>query len=427
MPQVERGFSTAVEAYSVVTQKWGERYRHVRDAFLTLDTENVGSIGAPALRSLVEALGLRMSSVEFRRLWRMFDPSGEGRLSYAQFNKVLGPLIHPSSWGITNTMRRPETPVISPALNASLAGRLRRKIQDIEAVWRELDPTSSGFISHEALIAALRRMGMKGMGDAESWALMQRYCAPGNASGSMTRAEFTAAMQDLLHATPLPAPAEEPEYVAATLAAAERELSRVLPRSDRAAVEAALAPADASGTGELSYAAFRAALEACGAELDAPQFALLARRYDTLAEGSIDLRDFASLYCSGGAEGGAGGEGGGSPRAPAEGAGGGLATPSREGGGDGGFEGGAGSARSTARGSGVKPPSPVLGDYGPWAQQGIKPMPDPMTGRPLDMRKLARWATPKVRWCGGQGGGGLLGCCGGRLLLLHRSGAALIL
>lgn len=55
-------------------------------------------------------MGIYMSGSEFRKLWRQFDISGDGKINYTEFNNKVGYMILPYGSGLQ--MRRPETPKI---------------------------------------------------------------------------------------------------------------------------------------------------------------------------------------------------------------------------------------------------------------------------------------------------------------------------
>lgn len=92
----------ANEAMKMLCKRWEQR-NSVREAFLQIDSSD-GSISPAQLLRTVTSLGVTISGPEFRKLWRMFDGAGEGRLTHAAFNRIVGPLIFPSSWGISSTM-----------------------------------------------------------------------------------------------------------------------------------------------------------------------------------------------------------------------------------------------------------------------------------------------------------------------------------
>ena len=92
---------SAEDAMKMLSERW-EKRGSVREAFLSISRSGV--ISPSELKGVVDSLGVSISGPEFRKLWRMFDSSGEGRLTHAAFNRVVGPLIFPSSWGISSTM-----------------------------------------------------------------------------------------------------------------------------------------------------------------------------------------------------------------------------------------------------------------------------------------------------------------------------------
>ena len=42
-------------------------------------------------------MGVDMNEAEYLKLWRYFDKDGDGKISYTEWNNVVGPLIHPLS------------------------------------------------------------------------------------------------------------------------------------------------------------------------------------------------------------------------------------------------------------------------------------------------------------------------------------------
>lgn len=79
-----------------------------------------------------------MSGHELRRLWRMFDTSGDGRISYLEFSNRVGVMISPPNNGL-QMPRRPQTPSMPDYKLKALAATLRRKIESIEETFAEMD------------------------------------------------------------------------------------------------------------------------------------------------------------------------------------------------------------------------------------------------------------------------------------------------
>ena len=74
---------TAEEAMNIMEKKMSERFRTVREAFIRIDSDGDGFVGPEELRVQLELMGMRLSGREFRRLWRMFDTSGDDQVRYA--------------------------------------------------------------------------------------------------------------------------------------------------------------------------------------------------------------------------------------------------------------------------------------------------------------------------------------------------------
>ena len=88
---------TAEQAYDLLADKLSSRFSTVRKAFLLNkgNSKPSGEAGSNSIdrkqfRDAVERMGLDMSGEEFRKLWRRFDVSGDGSISYAEFNNQLG-------------------------------------------------------------------------------------------------------------------------------------------------------------------------------------------------------------------------------------------------------------------------------------------------------------------------------------------------
>jgi Ca2+-binding EF-hand superfamily protein len=255
-------------------------------------------------------MGLTLTGREFRRFWRMFDTSGDDRIDYTEFNNKVGRMISPPSMGLQ--LNRPETPQMKEWQRKSMAARIRKQVSDIDATFKTIDTDGSGLISQPEFIQALRAMGVRGIGDTESWSMMSRFRAAGNDTGQMTLDEFRSCMMDLLKVGASSEKRDaEGEAQLEALEAAEAVLERAVPREE-AAARAALSRFDDDRLGDLSHDQLRRALTALvGASLPPDQFAAVVAKYDPTNDGSVGIVEFARLYAAGTA-GGAGKAGGGS-------------------------------------------------------------------------------------------------------------------
>lgn len=81
--------------------------------------------------SQLEHLGIYMTGSEFRKLWRQFDASGDGKINFTEFNNRVGQFILPYASGLQ--MKRPETPKMREWQRQALAKGIQKKVKDIEA------------------------------------------------------------------------------------------------------------------------------------------------------------------------------------------------------------------------------------------------------------------------------------------------------
>ncbi len=97
---------TAEQAFAVLEDKLSSRFASVRKAFLLNKQAGPGSLQSDGFidrrqfRDCLERIGIRLSGEEFRKLWRQFDASGDGKISYTEFNNNIGRIISPASDGL---------------------------------------------------------------------------------------------------------------------------------------------------------------------------------------------------------------------------------------------------------------------------------------------------------------------------------------
>ena len=94
-------------ADQVLADKLSSRFSTVRRAFLlNKGTSKAGSepggnsIDRKQFREAVDRMGMKMTGEEFRKLWSRFDRSGDGSISYSEFNNQIGPMVSPPCMGL---------------------------------------------------------------------------------------------------------------------------------------------------------------------------------------------------------------------------------------------------------------------------------------------------------------------------------------
>jgi Ca2+-binding EF-hand superfamily protein len=241
-------------------------------------------------------MGIYMTGSEFRKLWRLFDASGDGKINYTEFNNKVGYMILPFGAGLK--LNRPDTPQMKEWQEKALAKGIQKKISNIDTAFKEIDTDGSGRISHAEFIQALRKIGLANVGDAESFQMMSRFKKPTNNTGEMTLEEFRECMQSYMKIPTSIDSDHAPETKSGALKVAEAAVEATLPK-DVERICSLFRPFDPNGNFEVSYEDFRLGLEAGGVKLTNPQFLSLVYKLDAIDDGIVGYRDFARQVCGG--------------------------------------------------------------------------------------------------------------------------------
>lgn len=137
-----------------------------------------------------------MSAEEYLRFYRQFDPSGNKRISYFEWNNIVGNLIHPLS---DIAISRPDTPKLKEWTRRALQRGLQEQVKDVHLAFREVDADMSGLISHQEFCQLLRKLDVPFGDDEETFHLFKKYQDKStNKSGQMNEAEFKALYKDFM-------------------------------------------------------------------------------------------------------------------------------------------------------------------------------------------------------------------------------------
>jgi len=275
------------EAWALLEEKIRCRYRSVQHAFIRWDTDCDGEISDREFRVALKNMGLNMTSKEYNKLWAKFDNGGEGKISYSRFNNQVGALIHPKSDLVLN---RPETPKMKEWQRQAMARGIKKKLQNIEAAFKEVDTDGSGLISHPEFIQLLRRLGLGKISNDESYSMMVKYRSKDNTTGDMTFDEFKTCMTEYMK-IPVDVDAIEEEIKPMPLVQAEKIIAEKL-FNKFSAVQRAFRLYDEDKSGELSYDELRRMFRSLNLNLSDEHFVALVRRYDPNGDGSITYEEF---------------------------------------------------------------------------------------------------------------------------------------
>lgn len=283
----------------VLADKLASRFNQVRKAFLLQkgtskpSADSGNHLDRKQFRDSIEKLGMKMTGEEFRKLWSRFDSSGDGSISYAEFNTQIGPMVSPPCMGLQ--MNRPETPIMKEWQRKNFAKAVKKKVQDIEATFKAFDLDGSGKISHAEFIQAMRRMGIRGVGDQESWQIMQKHRRPENESGEMLYEEFKDTMMEFLKVPTHEINDDKPsELLSGGLAILKSACT-----GKRKEFMQAFKEFDRHGQGEVNYEQFRTTLDKLGVKMSKEQTNAIAKEYDALDDGGVYYKELITTLTGG--------------------------------------------------------------------------------------------------------------------------------
>jgi Ca2+-binding EF-hand superfamily protein len=339
---------SAEQAMLIMEPKMSERFRTVREAFIRIDSDGDGFIGPTELRAQLEMMGMKLSGREFRRLWRMFDTSGDDQINYVEFNNKVGVFIKPASQGLQ--FNRPQTPPMKDWQAKNVAAQIRKRVTDIAKTFKEIDTDESGVIDQTEFMIALRKLGLRGIGDSECFAIMERFRRSTNKTpGSMTYDEFEDCMREYLKVPESTLKSQNDEDREKNCSAAEIAIGKAIGGSGTAnEIVKTLQRFDLDSINDLSIMQLRSALDEIGAELTEKQFSALVANYDPQNDGSIGVTDFAHKLSK--------------------------------------------SLENQKR----KAVSGAVSAEACWARLGIRPALDPISGRRVDSKQLAKVIAPRL-------------------------------
>ena len=235
-------------------------------------------------------MGLELTTSEYKKLWKKFDKSGDGKIDYAEFNNHIGGLIHPKTEMV---LKRPETPKIKDWQKRAMARGLKKKVRDIEATFKAVDMDNSGYISHQEFYQLLRKLGMAKISNEDSYSMMIQYRDPKNDTGEMTYDEFFKCITDYMK---IPSDLDEFEDGMKPMALADAEkimADKLFNKFDK--VQKAFRLYDEDHSGELSYDEFRNMIKSMNVGMTNEHIVALIQRYDPDGDGSISYDEFCKM------------------------------------------------------------------------------------------------------------------------------------
>lgn len=222
------------DAEKMLGDKLYGKFAHVQKAFRMFDEDKSGALDHSEFKLALRSLGINMSERDFTTLCMQYDSSGDGSISYDEFNSRVGPLIHPEAadrskaftdmearagaqsglvykpgarLGLNATdklgnilSQSARARLIAPRLGltegeAIIARTLYGRYSDVQKAFREMDLDGSGALNPKEFNRSLEAMGVR-MSKRAFDELLAKYDSSGD--GEISYDEFNAIIGPLL-------------------------------------------------------------------------------------------------------------------------------------------------------------------------------------------------------------------------------------
>ena len=186
------------EVEAKLSETMFSKFTKVQQAFRAFDRSHSGSITHKEFREAMRSIGFELTDADFREFVATYDKDNDGSISYAEFNKQVGSLLHPSESGqlvVRQSFkydpvgkRNRERRAGAAKVEAMFAQQSVARLQKAQDMFRRFDTDNSGTISHSEFIKALDAFGIQ-LGFQESKELLMSFDT--NQDGLVSLQEFT--------------------------------------------------------------------------------------------------------------------------------------------------------------------------------------------------------------------------------------------
>lgn len=92
---ISRDLIKQEDVIATVLDKITFQWKTIRKSFHDLSKDKTGGIEAPELRHYLDHWGIPIEDATFKKLYELLDHDGDGKVSYADFQRTVGSKIHP--------------------------------------------------------------------------------------------------------------------------------------------------------------------------------------------------------------------------------------------------------------------------------------------------------------------------------------------
>lgn len=222
------------DAEKIIVAKLYGKFSHVQQAFRMFDDDKSGGLGYEEFKTAMRTLGISLSEQDFETMCMQYDKSGDGTISYDEFNARVGPMLHPDAINHSAAFKEmtitagaqdglafnpharlglnardkdgkmlsqsARARLVAPKLGlvegeAFIARQLYGKYGDVQKAFRDMDEDGSGALNEKEFRRALESLDVH-LHPSAFKQLMMKYDSSGD--GEVSYDEFNAMIGPLL-------------------------------------------------------------------------------------------------------------------------------------------------------------------------------------------------------------------------------------
>lgn len=92
------------ELERLFTLKIVTKYATVQKAWRSMDQDRDNTLSVPEFRTAFESMNMPLTDNIYKAILARFDPEGKGHVTYSDFNKIIGAIIHPNAKDTSKAM-----------------------------------------------------------------------------------------------------------------------------------------------------------------------------------------------------------------------------------------------------------------------------------------------------------------------------------
>lgn len=288
-------YQSAQAAQAAFMAKIGNKFKQVRTAFRLWDSDHNGYLTIKELQKAMASCGIAVNGDHLAELFNRFGDDGDERISYREFNQVVGGAVHGTAG---QSMMRIATPkkerrpaaehgtvqaTSAEAAHEAMRNRLATNFDSVRKAFRSFDADHDGRLGCAELGEALARCGLT-LSPHEMDTLLEMVDFDG--SGTIEFKDFVRVFGE--------------DIAGAQAGGKKKKAGPSVTRDDATkamsgsfgGLEAAFRAADKDNSGSLTARELREALGKAGVRLTGPEFAAVRRLYDVDGDGLVKWREF---------------------------------------------------------------------------------------------------------------------------------------